>query len=263
MNIDLGLKNRNLVALSNVVGSYGSDQDVERLISHPELPSLQQVLEDIGPLPGEALFLGLAEDRLPVLLNLWDPLPGPILIAGSSQSGKTRFLQTLSRSAIATHTAGEIQYGVITNHPRQWKDGHNNSHCIGIFPSTHKSTTDFIHALALWTELKHNNSQSMLLLIDELDDFLFANSELSRELQTILSHGPAKRIWPFVTINYERFQDTDPWLQYFHTRMFGYIGHDIILDDNYSKAGFEGLLKGVEFCMKEKSRWLRFWIPTP
>ena len=33
-------------------------------------------------LPGGSILLGLAEDGLPLLLNVYDPTPGPILIAG-------------------------------------------------------------------------------------------------------------------------------------------------------------------------------------
>ena len=45
----------------------------------PALPSLNETLADFGPMPQEALFLGVAADDLPVLLNLHDPVPGPVL----------------------------------------------------------------------------------------------------------------------------------------------------------------------------------------
>ncbi|MEO7838793.1 MAG: hypothetical protein ABIU06_05540, partial [Anaerolineales bacterium] len=48
----------------------------------PAAPTLSDVLAGIGPLPREALLLGVASDGLPVLLNLRDPLPGPILVLG-------------------------------------------------------------------------------------------------------------------------------------------------------------------------------------
>ena len=66
-------------------------------------PALSDVLAEIGPLPPEALFLGVASDHLPVLLNLYDPHPGPMLIAGDAGSGKTAFLQTIAHSVIQTH----------------------------------------------------------------------------------------------------------------------------------------------------------------
>jgi len=38
------------------------------------MPALGEVLSDFGPMPDEALFLGVASDELPVLLNLYDLL---------------------------------------------------------------------------------------------------------------------------------------------------------------------------------------------
>ena len=35
----------------------------------PAQPPLSEVLAEFGPMPGEALFLGVASDGLPVLLN--------------------------------------------------------------------------------------------------------------------------------------------------------------------------------------------------
>ena len=40
---------------------------------HLVLPTLKHFIADSNPLPQEALYLGLAEDGLPVLLNLFDP----------------------------------------------------------------------------------------------------------------------------------------------------------------------------------------------
>src|SRR5512139_1948863 len=69
----------------------------------PAAPSLNGVLAELGPLPREALFLGVASDGLPVLLNLHDPLPGPMLVVGDAGAGKTAFLQFLARSITETH----------------------------------------------------------------------------------------------------------------------------------------------------------------
>lgn len=52
-------------------------------------PALRDVLAELGPLASEALFLGVASDNLPVLFNLDDLHPGPMLIAGDAGSGKT------------------------------------------------------------------------------------------------------------------------------------------------------------------------------
>ena len=70
-------------------------------------------------LPGGSLLLGLAEDGLPVLLDLYDPAPGPLLVAGDGGSGKTAFLQSLARAA-GLQDSSDIQFGVITPFPEEW-----------------------------------------------------------------------------------------------------------------------------------------------
>src|SRR5512138_1121732 len=65
--------------------------------SAPAIPSLRDVIAANASMPREALFLGLAEDGLPVLLNLYDSIPGPLLIIGDQASGKTRLLQAIAR----------------------------------------------------------------------------------------------------------------------------------------------------------------------
>src|SRR5688572_32420075 len=82
----------------------------------PAAPSLSTVLAEMGPLPRQALFLGVASDGLPVLLNLHDPHPGPMLVAGDAGSGKTAFLQTVAHSIAQTHQSDDAEFGVITNY---------------------------------------------------------------------------------------------------------------------------------------------------
>src|SRR5919107_335776 len=77
----------------------------------PALPSLNQVIADYGPMPSEALFLGVASDDLPVLLNLHDPIPGPILITADPGAGKTALLQTLALAAGQMHQPENLQFG--------------------------------------------------------------------------------------------------------------------------------------------------------
>ena len=53
--------------------------------------ALRDVLAEMDSIPSEAILLGVASDGLPVLLNLYDPQPGPMLIAGDPGSGNRTF----------------------------------------------------------------------------------------------------------------------------------------------------------------------------
>ena len=118
--------------------------------SVPVAPSLSTVLAEMGPLPQQALFLGVASDGLPVLLNLHDPHPGPVLVAGDAGSGKTVFLQTIAHSAAQTHSSDDLQLGVITSHPDEWESVETTPHRVGIFDTQEKSAQDLISSLAAW-----------------------------------------------------------------------------------------------------------------
>jgi len=93
-------------------------------------------------------------------------------------------------------------------------------------------------------------------------DFIYWKSELGRELRKILLCGPEKKIWPVVTVNLENVQSVTPWLRYFHTGIYGHTKYTRSIDfDDTRNAGFENLSKGIEFCLREKSQWLKFRIP--
>src|SRR5262245_32000124 len=96
-----------------------TDTEAKPAVGMP--PTLNDVLAEIGPLPAEALFLGVASDHLPVLLNLHDPHPGPMLVAGDAGAGKTAFLQTIAQSVIETQRAQDVQFGIVTNYPDEWE----------------------------------------------------------------------------------------------------------------------------------------------
>lgn len=255
MNLDLKLRNEIWEGL--VI-------DTELVQPAPALqrPLLKNVLRKIGPLPDEALLLGLADDGFPVLLNLWDPTPGPLLIAGDSESGKTDLLKMATSFVVSTHQPCEIQYGLITARPYEWEGYADYPHCTGVFPTQDTGATNFIRALVAWIEMNQNSRQSILLLVDELVDLIYWKSELGRDLRKILISGPEKKIWPIVTVNVENLQAIAPWLGYFHTRIYGHADCMSSIDsEDTQNAGFENLSKGVEFSLREKSQWIKFRIP--
>src|SRR5213594_3016008 len=102
-------------------------------------PPLSEVLAEFEPMPREALFLGIASDGLPVLLNLHDPVPGPILIAADPGAGKTALLQTVALAAGKLHQPDELQFGVLTSHPDEWGGFEDILNNVGIFPLYHQS----------------------------------------------------------------------------------------------------------------------------
>ena len=239
-----------------------SEESTEPAAGNP--PALRQVLAEIGPLPAEALFLGIASDHLPVLLNLYDPHPGPMLVAGDTGSGKTAFLQTIAQSVKQTHSPADVQFGVITNYPDEWQAIEATPHRVGIFPVGHQGTKEFMRSLAAWAHSNKNTHQCVVLLVDDLESVASLDLETVQHFRWLLLRGPARRVWPIVTLNAPRYGQVLPWLHNFRTRVFGHVANAHVAEAlGGDKASALGQLEArIQFCLREKDNWLRFWMPS-
>jgi NACHT domain len=229
----------------------------------PARPSLNEVLADYGPMPLEALFLGVAFDGLPVLLNLHDPVPGPILITADPGSGKTTLLQTVALAAGKMHQPDDVQFGVLTNHPDEWSGMENIPNNVGVFPLYNQSAEDFILSLASWAHGNKTSQQSVLLLLDDLEAASNLDFDARQNLRWLLLRGPARRVWPIITLNPNRMENIMPWLDAFRTRVFGTMQNQKQIGQlDAVSAELESLHSGSHFTLQEGDHWLRFWLPS-
>jgi hypothetical protein len=229
----------------------------------PARPMLDEVLARYAPMPAAALFLGVASDELPVLLDLHDPVPGPILIAADAGAGKTRMLQTIALAAGALHQPEDLQFGVLTNHTDEWNDVAGVPNNVGIFPLHDQSSQDFILSLASWAHDNKSGEQVVLLLLDDLEAASNLDFDARQNLRWLLLRGPARRVWPIITLNPRHMENIMPWLEAFRTRVFGPIQdprHIQQLDAVSAKLGT--LTSDSPFTLREGESWLRFWIPS-
>lgn len=229
----------------------------------PALPSLDEVLADYGPMPHEALFLGVASDDLPVLLNLHDPVPGPILITADPGAGKTNMLQTIALASGKMHEPEQLQFAVLTNHPDEWNGLEHTPNNVGIFPLYNKSAEDLILSLASWAHDNKTSQQSVLLLLDDLEAASNLDFDARQNLRWLLLRGPARRVWPILTLNPNRMENIMPWLDAFHTRVFGNMQNPRHISQlDAVSAELESLHSGSHFTLREGDHWLRFWLPS-
>ena len=227
-------------------------------------PTLSNVLAEIGPLPHEALFLGVASDGLPVLLNLHDPAPGPLLVVGEAGGGKTDFLQSIVHAAIQTHKSDELQYGVVTNHPDEWEKVDNTKHQVGVFSASQTSAQDFMLSLATWAHQNKHSRQSILLLIDDLESVAKLDFDILQNFRWLLGRGPSRRVWPIIAMNAERYGQVISWIPIFRSRIFSRIRNQRVAEvvSNDKMSGLEKLEAPIQFSLRENEKWVKFWLPS-
>jgi hypothetical protein len=247
------------------LAKLASDTDTLPSAPAPALPSLTTVLTEFSPLPHAALFLGLANDGLPILLNLLDPLPGPIMIVGDEGCGKANFLQTISCSVDRVHSQQEVRYAVLSDELSIWKNVNDSRNCENKSSASEPSTANYLNSIVAWAHSNKGSQQIYLLLIDHFESLLVA-PEIQQDLRWLLLRGPSRHVWPIVTIHAsvavsEWFR---PWLESFRTRLFGHMHdeHETQILTGFSNISFTKLTSGSQFVMRDGNDWLPFWIPT-
>jgi len=230
----------------------------------PDHPHLVSVLAEISPLPREAVFLGMADDGLPILLNLHDPVPGPILITGDRAGGKTNLLQVIARAIDVMHTPEQVKYGVITTNPEEWNKMRESQNKTGIFHTNTENAKELLQSLVIWSHKNKGTEQSILLFIDNLSALTALDEQAQQNLRWLLLRGPSRRVWPITTLNASAANHLKDWLDFFHTRLFGFTQNtdDVFLLTGNREATLNHLTPGFQFAMRENDHLLRFWLPS-
>ncbi len=225
-------------------------------------PDLADVLEQIGAVPPDALLFGVASDGLPLLLNLRDGAPGPLLVLADQGSGKTMFLQVVARAASGLLAPERVRYAVLTDFPDEWDGFENEMHCLGVYPAYDGSAIELLYDLACQAEAGMAET-AVLLLFDGLDSILHMDQVGQENLRYLLECGPRAGIWPMVSVNAARAAKLPGWLACFRTRIYGRISHPGLAEEltPIPGAGLNTLFPGAQFCLRQKSHWLRFWLP--
>ena len=228
------------------------------------LPNLNDVLREYTPLPHEAMFLGLADDGLPVLLNLRDPVPGPVLITCDKGSGKTKLLQIIAQAIDAGQDPDTISYAVITDNIKPWERFDQSKNCEGVLSFHQPLTINYLESLMNWAHANKQDRKFILLLVDGLEA-LAENKDIHQIIRWLLLRGPSRRVWPIVTLNASRIFEVNQWLESFRTRLIGHISndHDIQVLTGSTNFLFRDLIAGSQFAMRENKVWLPFWLPNP
>ncbi len=210
-----------------------------------------------------SLQLGVAENGLPILVDLYDPTPGPLLVAGDGGSGKTTLLQSLTHCS-DLQDPGEILFGVITPFPEEWAELEVLSNCLGIWPAYHSAAPRFLSQLVSWTEVLPRTRQVVVVMVDGLDLMTANGFRDQHDMRWLLTYGPRRHVWPVVSINPGRLLDLHSWLGYFQTRIFGRVNRPqtahLMMDDQ--EIDLAGLIKAGQYGLWRQDCWLKFRLPS-
>lgn len=223
--------------------------------------NIEEILKEFGPLPYEALFLGVATDGLPVLLNMHDDVPGPILVVGDKGSGKTDLLKTMAKGIPLMHDSRLTQYAVITFDVDEWDSIEDADHMAAMFDLRDMAANQLIDSLAKWAKINRGSRQSTVFMLDGLENIRFMEEQTKENFNWLLKNGAKNKVWVIATCNTEKVISMPSILDTFKTRVYGNVlgSHK----ENRIDASGANLadLKANEFKIREHNKWLKFWLP--
>jgi len=230
----------------------------------PSAMTLEELIAQNPTLPNDTLMLGMANDGLPVLLNLYEPAPGPVLVVGDSGVGKTSLMQTLARATDLIQDPSDIQFGVVSSNPNEWKTLDASPGSLGVWPANHSSAQDFIQRITDWAGQPEHGRQIIVLFLDDLASIINTSYEIQENIKWLLLNGSKNQVWIVASLNVVRAIRMRVWLDLFNTHIFGYIQQPSLARalTTDSLSDFESLVPGLEFDIKQQGEWLRFWLPA-
>ncbi len=235
-----------------------------------ELPSLEALLEQLGETAPYSVTLGVCEDGLPFLLDLTNPAPGALLVAGDQGCGKTRLLRSVLASAVYLNNPDDVAYYLVVNDPEEYFDLAQSDHCQQLSTVNEDGLSELVMELVEMVEQRRRGKfldSAILLAIDDLASCLeFIDEETYSRLYWLIRHGPRSRIWTLATLSAQKAAGIDPrFLSAFRTRLVGHVANrrqasTLSGDDRLDTRRLES---GYEFSVPYGEEWVRFCICDP
>ena len=232
-----------------------------------EIPLLDEVLEDLHPLPAYSLLLGLCEDGMPVILDLTDPSAGAFLIAGDNSFANFALLYSILTTACKVNTEEEVNLHMISTQADNLIELHRQQHFKISFDPSRPECEIVIEEMVNLVHHRQGSGEIQpihILAIDGLD-LLFQT--LSMEAQSwfnwLLQFGPEAGVWIFATIESSCVNNTHYGvIESFPSRILGNIKSPQMARylSGMRKDNLDDLIQESQFFMRSSGGSFKMWM---
>jgi len=242
----------------------------QKLPQTKRLPTLQDLLDETGPLPPYSVLIGGCDDGRHLFLDLRDPRAGSLLIVGERGAGKTRLLRTMMTSLSLANDLRQARLALISADKASLQAAMALPHCFKAATPYADEAAHLVESLAQLTQQRRQGRQrgpAVVLLIDELDSLVSRLDRESRDLlRWLTQNGPQMRVWLAATLPAQATTQVEGAL----LRVFGawllaagrFSRLDALLPAGYPLPP-DDLTEHAHFYACLQGEWLKFWIPDP
>ncbi len=232
-------------------------------------PSIQSILETSGEQYPYTIFLGMCEDGILLTIDLTNPAPGALLIAGDTESGKTRLIRSILSSAAMISTSDQVHFFSMAANPHEYTDLAELDNCQKLTGVGGRETTHLIQEIHNELEKRRLEPTDPVILL-AIDDLYQLTQGLEAttlfQLHRLIKHGPRYGIWVLASLSSKKINEIDHGLlESFRTRLLSYISDPVaaafLARDESCPS--RSISKGDQFCANVGGEWLNIWICDP
>jgi hypothetical protein len=232
-----------------------------------EIPLLDEVLENLQPLPAYSLLLGLCEDGLPVILDLTDPSAGGFLISGDNGFVNSTLLYSILTTACKVNTVEEVNLHLISPHADDLIELHRQPHCKISFDPSRPECEIVIEEMVNLVHHRQGSGEIQpihILAIDGLD-LLFQTLSLEAQswFKWLLQFGPEVGVWIFATIESSCVNNAHyGMIESFPSRILGIIKSPQMARylSGVSSDNLDDLIQDSQFFMRSGGGTFNMWM---
>jgi hypothetical protein len=233
-------------------------------------PTLQKVVEQVGPIPPYNLLMGVCEDGIPLLLDLYNPAPGSMLLLGDVHSGKAQLLNTMLISASELLSPDQVAYYIFSSDPGGFVGAAQAKHCRDLRTPDGPTLRKLITMLLQTVEDRRYNQKvgpAIILVLDDLAAALPLMDKITIErFHRLIKHGPRSQVWVLATLASDQFDRVaPPIIAAFRSHFFSRIASETqaAIITGFNDTPVSQLEAGYQFCVPFGEQWVPFWRCEP
>lgn len=185
---------------------------------------VQEYLRAFPRFPAYSVLMGVCEDGMPLMLDLENPAPGPILLIGKNIATMNAFIQASIYSIAELNTPNQVRYVQAIPNAGSWHHGHPMEYHMGTFDWASDEVESAIMELTGIAEgrrMGRNRGPAIYLALDSLGYASTMNHIAQVNLRWLLRYGAQYRVWVVASYDANKDLHMDTWLPFFKTALIG------------------------------------------
>lgn len=232
-----------------------------------EVPTLEEVLDELNPIPAYSLLLGLCEDEIPLILDLTDPRAGAFLIVSDNGSTNSTLLYNLLTAAYKVNTEEEVNLHLISPDADDLTVLHKQPNLKVCFAPDRPECEVVIEEMVNLVHQRQGSHEIQpvhILAIDRLD-LLFQTLSMEAQLwfSWLLEFGAEVGLWIIATIPSNSIKKTHYGvIEGFPSRILGMIQFPRLARylSGMSKDHLDDLIPDGQFLVRTDSGLNKIWM---